>query len=149
MTSQERSWSHPAFSRRCLVSLCDEVVGESLDDGAGVAGNSGLAMMGDDDGLLGFGNSETSPARSCVDAAALGAGHNESLATNKETLGESAVLGLVVTAHNGGDGLHLLGLHVEARRSSPDTVTSSADDGGLVDVAGANEAIEVSVHDST
>lgn len=45
-----------------LVSLADEVVGETLDGRGGVSGNSAFGVVADDDGLLGLGDGETSAA---------------------------------------------------------------------------------------
>lgn len=45
-----------------LVSLADEVVGETLDGRGGVSGNAGLGVVADDDGLLGLGDGDTSAA---------------------------------------------------------------------------------------
>lgn len=41
-----------------LVSLGDEVVGETLDGGRGVTGDLRLAVVTDDDGLLSLGNGD-------------------------------------------------------------------------------------------
>lgn len=96
--------------------------------------------------------------RSRVDAAVLGAGHDEAVTNDVQPIGESLILGTVVAPDNGGDDLHLSGgdladiplacmefegwegSYVETGGSCPDAVASGADDGGLVDVAGANEA---------
>lgn len=45
------SSSTPRFS---LVADTNEVVGEGLDDGCGLAGLGGLGVLGDEDGLLGL-----------------------------------------------------------------------------------------------
>lgn len=105
--------------------------------------------------------------RSSVDAAVLGSGHDVSLTANEETLGKGLVLGGAVTADDGGDGLHLLGLdlfacrqishrsfevrphrassrfhvYLQIGRGSPGAVAGGADDGALGDVAGADKAI--------
>jgi hypothetical protein len=42
--------------------LSDKVISKAFDGGVGVAGNSGLGVVADDDGLLGLGNGETCPA---------------------------------------------------------------------------------------
>jgi hypothetical protein len=103
--------------------------------------------------------------QSRIDAAVLSASHNEAIASNEQTIGEGGVFGLVVTSKDGRDALHLLRLqlrgcqsvlrgiwgvrgisHVEAGGSGPDTIARDDDDGGRVDVAGANQAIEVLVH---
>lgn len=103
--------------------------------------------------------------RSCVDAAVLSAGHDVALADNPQTLGEGLVLGGRITSDDGRDGLHLLRLelkeqenksvesplhscrhrgvsHIETGRGGPDTVASGADDGGLVNMTGANQATQ-------
>lgn len=42
-----------------LEALTDQVVGKTLDSRAGVAGNLGLAVLADDNGLLRLGNGDT------------------------------------------------------------------------------------------
>jgi hypothetical protein len=50
--------------------------------------------------------------RSSVNTSALSSGHDISLTGDVETIGKSLVLGLVVTANNGRDGLHLFRLEL-------------------------------------
>jgi hypothetical protein len=123
-----------------LVARLDEVVGKTFDGGGGVTGDLGLAVVADDDGLGGLCDSDAGTTRSSVDAPVLSSGHDISLTSDVETFGKSLVLGLLVTANNVRDGLHLFRLELEVGRSSPDAVTSGADDGTLVDVTGADEA---------
>lgn len=53
---------HPHVVRS--VPLADEVVGQVLDGGAGVAGDVGLSVVANDDGLLGLGNANAESALS-------------------------------------------------------------------------------------
>lgn len=135
--------TRPAFSsslREGLVALADEVVGKTLNGRTGVAGNLGLAMLAEDNGLLRLSNGDTLTSRSRVNASVFGSGYDVSLTANKETLGKSLVLGSGVTVDNSGNGFHLLGLDLETGRGSPDAVSGGADDGALGDVTGADEA---------
>lgn len=50
--------------------------------------------------------------RSRIDAAVLGAGHDEALAAHEETFSKGLILGGTVAGHDGGDELHLLGLEL-------------------------------------
>lgn len=45
-----------------LVSLTNQVVGQSLNGGRGVAGNLRFAVVADDNGLLRLGNGDTEAA---------------------------------------------------------------------------------------
>lgn len=44
------------------------------------------------------------------------------------------LLGCVLVRERSRDGLHLVGVELEARRLSPDTLATGVEDGGLVDV---------------
>ena len=44
----------PSRTREYLVTLADEVIGEGLDGAGGVASNLGLAVVADDDTLVGL-----------------------------------------------------------------------------------------------
>lgn len=50
--------------------------------------------------------------RSCVNAAVLGAGHDEALAADVQTLAESLVFCVGVAVHDGRDNLHLFRLEL-------------------------------------
>ncbi|RBQ67155.1 hypothetical protein VDGD_21645 [Verticillium dahliae] len=75
-----------------------------------------------------------------VDGAVLGASHDVALAGDVEAVAKGLVGGTGLGGDDVGDGLHLRGGDGEAGRSGPDAVASDADDGSLVNVAGANQA---------
>lgn len=52
----------PKSRPRCLVSLANEVISQALNSRAGVARNLGLAVVADNNGLLGLGNGDTQSA---------------------------------------------------------------------------------------
>jgi len=66
--------------------------------------------------------------------------HNVALLADVEA-GALALLDVALVVVCGNNRLHLRGLNGEARACGPDAVASAAEDGGLVDVAGADEAV--------
>jgi hypothetical protein len=66
--------------------------------------------------------------------------HNVALLADVET-GALALLDVALVVVRGNNRLHFRGLDGEARARGPDAVASAAEDGGLVDVAGADEAV--------
>jgi hypothetical protein len=66
--------------------------------------------------------------------------HNVALLADVEA-GALALLDVALVVVGGNNRLHFRGLDGEARACGPDAVASSAEDGGLVDVAGADEAV--------
>lgn len=125
-----------------LVSDADQVVTKLLDGVGGGAGLDSLGIVGDEDGLGGLDDDNTLTALLAVQTPLVGLQHDELLAGDVEAtaldLLDTVRITLVLVCI---DNLrHLLGINGEARRSSPDTVALGIEDGGLVNVAGADEA---------
>jgi hypothetical protein len=88
--------------------LADEVIGQVLDGRVGVTGNGGLRVVTDDDGLLGLGDRDTFSASSGIDASILGPGQDETLASDKEAIGEGGIFGPGITLDDGRNDLQLV-----------------------------------------
>ena len=70
--------------------------------------------------------------------------HNVALLADVEG-GALALLDVALVFVRGNNRLDFRGVDGEARACGPDAVASTAEDGGLVDVAGADEAVEEAV----
>ena len=125
----------------------------------------GLAVVADEDGLLRLGDAEAISSLSghfvsicsphnrpyltlgCLSYLAsvhtppLDLGQDISHTAHVDALGVGLVDGAAGVVEDVGDVLHLLGLEGEAGRGRPDAVAGCRDDGCLVEVAGADEAV--------
>jgi len=79
-----------------------------------------------------------------VDTPLVGLDHNVAVAGDVEA-GALALLDVALVVVCGNNLFHLGGLDGEAGACGPDAVAGAAEDGGLVDVVGANEAVRESV----
>jgi hypothetical protein len=130
-----------------LVAEVGEVIGEGLDRLCRVAGLGVLAVVADEDGLFRLDDADSCLALAAVHAPVPDPRGHVALAGDVNALGIGLVYRrlvlLVKVGQDGDEVLELIGSDREIGRRSPGAVAGGADDAGLVDVAGANEACRV------
>lgn len=129
-----------ALRQSSLVVDAYEVVGELLNSVCGRTWLDVLGVVGDEKSLLGLDDDDTLLALLAVQASVVSLEDDELLASNVETSALDLLdVGGVLECRD--DLGHFLRRNSEASGSGPDAVAFAVEDGGLVNVASANQAL--------